>query len=115
MKYLSILFLVPPLLFSQEIVSIKQGEPAPFDGFVITKQFEKDRRQEHEELALQKNKNLLLSDLAATQEELVKFHKEQTIMAISEANKSQFKSYLYFVGGVLITGLISYGTVRSLR
>lgn len=115
MKYLFILLLIPSLLYSQDIVPIKQGTPAPFDGFVITSQFEKDRRHESEELKLSKSKNLVLSDLVVTQDEMITFHKKQANIAISEANTAQLKSYLYFVGGVLITGLISYGTVRSLR
>lgn len=112
-KIIVLFFLIIQASKADGIVPIKKGEVSTIDGFVITKEFEKDLRQTNEENKLLKRQNLVLKDLQVTQEDLVSLHKENARNAQKELEKEQikgfFKSTLYFVGGVILGGAISYG------
>lgn len=112
-KIIVLFFLIIQATKAEDIIAIKKGNPSPIDGFVITKEFEKDLRQINEDNKLLKRQNLVLKDLQVTQEDLVSLHKENTRNAQKELEKEQikgfFKSTLYFVGGIILGGAISYG------
>lgn len=120
-QLLILLFLVlaPLQGFSQTITPIKAGEPAPYDGYVIDKDFEQARRKDREELKLQKDKNVLLSDLNVLTNQRVDLYKQDSARAYSELNKQQLstgvKIVLYFLGGLALGTAASYGMAKVYR
>ena len=108
MKYLIILLLSINLTLAQSITPIKQGDTAKHDGFLIDKQFEKDRRQERELLGLERNRTELLKELGKVQEERVDFYRQEVKQANREILKGKIRTVLYFVVGVLAGGAAVY-------
>lgn len=106
MKYLLLLLISINLAFAQQIKPINKGDTAPFDGFVIDKQFEKDRRTERELLDVERQQTALLKELGKIQVGRADFYKEEAKRAKREALKSEFKAILYFLGGVAL-GILS--------
>lgn len=108
MKYLIILLLSINLSFAQTIKPINQGDKAPFSGFIIDKKFEQDRRTERELLDVEKSKTAVLRELGKVQVDRSEFYKEEAKRAKREVLKGQFKTVLYFIGGILIGGASVY-------
>lgn len=94
--------------FSQQIKSINKGEPAPFTGFVIDKQFEQDRRTERELLNNYKNKEEVWKELGKVRQGREDFYKQQAVQAKKEVFKSDLQKVLYFVGGIVLGGAAVY-------
>lgn len=103
-----VLILSINLTLAQQIKPINKGDTAPFDGFVIDKQFEKDRRTERELLDVERQQTALLKELGKIQVGRADFYKEEAKRAKKEALKSEFKAILYFLGGVVIGGASVY-------
>ena len=108
MKYLIILLLSVNICFAQQIKPIKQGDSAPFTGYIIDKQFEKDRRKDRELLDLERNKTVLLRELGKVGDGRVDFYKKEATEAKRELLKSQFKTVMYFVLGIAAGGVAVY-------
>lgn len=121
MKIVLIFLLVTNIAFGQDFIPIKKGEPSPIDGFAISPTTEKMVRQKVENLEY---KLIKLSDLGVAKDELISAQKRH-IAAQKEYNgelrdellKSDgfWTKAMWFTLGTVITGVISYGTVRSLR
>jgi len=101
--------------FSQQIKSINKGETAPFTGFIIDKQFEKDRRQDRELLINERNKNKVWQELGKVREGREEFYKKQAVEAKREAFKSDLQKVLYFVGGIVLGGAAVYVGSKVVR
>lgn len=93
---------------AQTIKPIKKGETSPITGYVIDKEFEKERRKERELLQVERNKNKVWQELGKIREGREDFYKKQAVEAKREALKSDFQKVLYFVGGVLLGGAAVY-------
>lgn len=119
MKLLLILLMSINLCYGQKITVIKKGELASYDGYLIDSEQEKVFRTINEKKKLLESKNLVLSDLRLNSKQLEDFQRKRAETAERELQKEQFKSSfrstLAFIGGVLVTGLISYGTMKTLR
>lgn len=101
MKILLTLLLTINLCFAQQIKPINKGDSAPFDGYVIDKPFEEKARKTNEQLKLEKRKNDLLSELGKVNDTKVDFYKDEAKTAKREFIKSQVKTVLYFVLGIV--------------
>ena len=112
-------FLSCSLCFGQEIKIIKKGAPAPFDGFVVDAKQMKVFRQIDKDRKVLKEKEITLKDLGVVQEKRIKYFQDQADFYQTEMQAQQvkgwFKNTVYFLGGVAITGLISYGAWRVYR
>ena len=117
MKLLLVLLLSINLTFASGISPIKKGETASHDGFLITKEFEEDRRKDREELKLVKEKNIVLSDLRAIEGKRVGLYKKDAERYHSELQKEKIggflKSSLYFILGIALGTAVTYG-IKSL-
>ena len=118
--FLIILCLVfSQLTFAGDIQSIKKGELSPFDGFVITKEFEKKARQTREESILVRRKNLTLKDLQVVNEGRIEFYKDNYKKAHKELQKEQFKSFwkttFMFIGGIAVGAGVFYAASKVYR
>lgn len=108
MKLLLTIILSLNVAFAQQIKPISKNDRAPFDGFVIDKQFEQDRRKDRELLELEKDKNRVLRELGKVRVGREDFYRKEAEKAKSEAVRQQWKTVLYFVGGVLLGGASVY-------
>jgi len=103
---------------AQDILIIKKGEAASQDGFLVSAEQMKKFREINEKKKLAEKKNITLKDLRLVQDERINFYRNMSEDYRKELRyqsvKSNTKSFLWFIGGVLITGAISYGTVRTL-
>lgn len=122
MKKMILLLLISFQCFAQDIIPIKKGQPSPIDGFVISKRLNTRMIEDTEIL---ERKNLQLRDLSVLQDEALSDlnkHKETLVRhnaelrgALKEKPTGFWQKTGYFVLGALITGAISYGTIRSVR
>ena len=73
-------------------------------------------RRHNEERKLAQAKNVLLKDLQVVNGQRIEFYQNQSRDLRKELRKTElkgwFKSTLYFLSGVLITGTIAYGLNR---
>lgn len=86
--------------FADNIVPIKLDEPAPFSGYVITK-------ERLTEAYKAEKKVVLLEDLKLTQDSLIKYHKDDAAEQRSQLSKAKFKSNLYNIGYFLLGVVLS--------
>ena len=109
MKYLIIL----GLIFSANsfaVTPISKGQKSPETGYIFDKDEEKQVRGINE-------KRLKLEDLSIKQEELNKVQSEQITVLEKEVENSKLtttEKVLWFVGGILVTGL-SINLANKLR
>jgi len=87
--------------FAQNAVKLNKGDISPHDGILLT--------TERAEKAMKAEKReLVLSDLRITHEELIQYHKEDARMQRRKLSEAKFKSFWvstgYFIIGVLVTG-----------
>lgn len=106
MKYLIITLLSINLTFAQIIKPINIGDKAPFTGYLIDKKFEQDRRKERELLDLERQQTAVLKELGKVQIDRTEFYREEAKRAKREVLKGQFKTVLYFIGGIAL-GMLS--------
>jgi len=102
LKTLIILLVSCNLTFAQTIKPIQKGDSAPFTGYIIDKKFEQDRRTERELLDLERQQTAVLKELGKVQVGRAEFYKEEVKRAKREVLKGQFKTVLYFVGGIAL-------------
>lgn len=106
-------------VFSQDIVFVKKGDTVSFDGFLVApKQMDKFRLI-NEERKLLEEKNIQLKDLGVVQDNRIKFFQQSADQykdeIFRERTKSRIENILFFVGGVVLTGGISYGLQKTLK
>lgn len=110
MKLIITLLLSISLTFAVE--PIKQGTPAPHDGYIVSKKFVELATNNDQKIRLQELKIDRLKALDAVQEDRVALMRKR-------AERAEFKSTWSGIGGfvlgVVITGLIGYGAVRVSR
>jgi uncharacterized membrane protein YraQ (UPF0718 family) len=108
MKLLLALILSINLTFAQTIKPINQGDTAPFTGYIIDKKFEQDRRRDRELLDVERGQTAVLKELGKVQVGRTEFYRDELKTAKREILKGQFKTVLYFVGGILVGGMSVY-------
>jgi len=95
---------------------IKQNDPSPCNGYVISKETEEQIRVD---ITKYKKTIANLEETEKHYETTLKFDRET--MKIyedklrNEQNFTSWEKVLYFGMGALITGAIAYGTVKTLR
>lgn len=100
-------------LSTSGIQPIKRGDPSPVDGYVITKDFEKNLREINERNKILKEKEVALRQLGELKDLKMEYYKRESNSLHATLSKERMKTYLYFIGGVLLTGLVTYGTLRA--
>jgi len=99
---------------------IKQGEPAPENGFFVTKQQE---RRIYEKNETQKQDLIKLEDLRVIDSQII-FKRDEQIQVQNDSyqklreehyKSNTFINILYFIGGAVLTGAISYATIRTIK
>ena len=118
MRILFIVIVSLNLCHAQDIAPIRQGEPAPFDGYVIDKSMEKKVRQIKEDHKKQKELNVKMEELGVIQQSQVTVYKEQ-LTTLEKDNSTlrtnnNLSSIVYFGLGVLATSLAAYGAMKTL-
>ncbi len=122
MKFVSILmllFIVTPSFAGGKSLSLLQGSPAPFTGYLIDQEkadsirditIDRDSGKKINELLSQEN--VLLS------QRLSNSHQENDILAkrLAEARSdSTFNKIGYFILGALVTTGIAYGVAQTIK
>lgn len=101
MKTLILTILFTFQVLAQNSVTIKKGEVADFDGHLV-------KKERLVELIKAEKKNIVLKDLAYTQEEITEYHKDQAREYRKKLRREEFRSFWvgvgYFTLGVLVTG-----------
>lgn len=97
---LSLIFLTQAL--AQNSVTVKQGDPAPFDGHVV-------KKERLVELIKAEKKVITLKDLSITQDEIIDYHKGEAKRYREKLSEAKFDSWVSNVGflllGVAVTSL----------
>lgn len=97
---------------AQEIKYIEKGQPAPFTGYVITIDMEKQMRKDKQTLEA---KNVVLSDLNVLKDKRITFHQEEAENAYKELRKQRVKTTLYTIGGFTVALGLSAITILALK
>jgi hypothetical protein len=109
MKLLIVLLLTLALPCRAEIVALKKGDIAPFEGALVDVNQMKEFREHKTKLDLEVKQNEALKTLNLRLEEKIDFHKAETRAVEKELTKTKFNSNLtnigYFVLGVALTSL----------
>jgi hypothetical protein len=111
MRYALIALLIVRLAHAEMIV-LKKGDIAPFEGILSDAAQMKEFRQINEDKKNLELQNLKLKDLSAIQDERVELYKSELK---SSESRSFWKSVGYFTLGVLITGLAVKVAIESTR
>ncbi len=86
---------------SQNAVLIEEGEPAQFTGTLI-------KNERLDKLVKAEKSNIVLKDLRLSQEELIKYHKEDAKLQRRKLSEAKFDSWIsnagFFALGVILTG-----------
>lgn len=105
--------------FGGEIAVIMKGDPAPYDGFIIDRSQEKVFRQINEENKLLGKKVLTLEQISEMHKIRADYYAELNSNLADEWKKEQVRTFMnrtiYFIGGVLVTGFISYSAIKYSR
>ena len=116
---LALCLLVNVCSFANEIKAVKKGDTVPFDGYVITVEFEKNLRQINETNKLLEAKNVTLEQLSVVNDKRADHYRKEAEKAVSEAQSEQLmgsvKGGLGFVFGVLATSLAAYAAITVVR
>ena len=95
-----------------EMVIVKKGDPAPFEGILVDQAQMKEFRQINEDKKNLELQNLKLKDLALINDERVDLYRKELS---SSETKSLWKSVGYFALGVLVTGFAAKVAIESTR
>ena len=102
-----------------EMVIVKKGDPAPFEGILVDGAQMKEFRQINEDKKNLELQNLKLKDLALVQDERVDLYRKQSESLNSELSKSESRSFWksvgYFTLGVVVTGFAAKVAIESTR
>lgn len=125
MKYLLVMMLSFNAL-AQDVVTIKKGDPAPFDGVLFTKERELALRKDILEKEFLEKRVSLLGELGKVQSEELSTANiritnyriqvaEYADREVKSESRDFLKNSLYFVAGALITGAIGYGVLKTYK
>jgi hypothetical protein len=125
MKHLYLLLLIPSLTFGQ-VVSVKKGDPSPYDGYLFSIEAEAKNRKMLLDLDVYKaldESNRRMLDLKTKENQVLteqyNLWKTQSDslskQVIESQDKSFWRSLLYFGAGVLATTAIVYGVNQASR
>jgi len=121
MKYIVILFTIFnfTIASAEDVVLLNKDQPAPFTGFLVTK--EKVEKIYHLDLDLQlktKESEIYKQQLLLTQDQLKRnneFIDTQSKRIVEMQDNSIFTKIGYFILGSIVTGAIAYGVTTTLR
>lgn len=121
MKYLSILLLFSLSVnaLADEAVYLNKSDPAPFAGYLLTP--DKATKVYNLNLELQseqKINSLMMQEQDVYAKRLTNAQTENDQLSkqlVSQQDKSFVSKVGYFVLGAVLTGLISYGAMRTLK
>ena len=119
-KYISfwMILIITNAALAADAASISKGEPAPFDGFIITQDVADKARTNKIDLdtcnkiTLSMQREIDLGDVRT--ERALKHMEELSKMAVKEP-PGMAEKIGYFILGSIVTGAIAYGTVKTLR
>lgn len=105
--------------FANDVVAIKKGDPAPFDGFVIT-------HQQEQKFRLLNENNRRLMELSDLQNEKINIldqrikirdaHVEDMSKELTERRSDgTFSKIFYFVLGAAVTTGVAYSVSRVIK
>lgn len=112
--------------FAQDIVVLKKGEPAPFDGVFFSKEAEVKLRQVALDKQALEKQNLTLKDLAVFYEDQsnimrqrISVQQDQNInlskQLYDQRSGNFWENAMYFGIGVFVTGAMSYAAFQIYR
>lgn len=115
-----------PSVACAEVKYLRQGEPAPYTGYLFDSEEERRVRNLDQEVVVQNqkievltkiNKNTLeLYDLANKRAEVwQKQSDDLSKQLVAQKKDDFFTSAFYFTLGAVLTGLTAYGVSRSIR
>ena len=102
-----------------EMVVMKKGQEALFDGILADQKQMEQFRQTNEEKKILELQNMKLKDLAAINDQRIDLYKQEVKEVRADLSSSQRKTILYSVGyfvlGVLVTGFAAKAAIESTR
>jgi len=121
-----LMFTITSVWANPQIVGIKKGEVAQFDGFIINYEMEKNFRLINEENINLKKINITLKDLQVTQEQTIEILNKRLVSSQDlndkfldrihqQESQSFWEKSIFFLGGAVITGALAVGVSRGLR
>lgn len=100
-----------------KIKAIEAGEVAEYSGFLVDDSQMKHFRQINEEKKLLEQKTIKLEELGIRMEDSKNWYQDNYYKIKDKYEWQQTKSFwvntLFFVGGVVLTGLITYGAMKT--
>lgn len=113
---LFILFITVSAMSAESMVILKKGQIAPYDGIHLDSNQMKKFRKAHEEKELCVQKSASQKELIKIQELEKDYYMDKHSKLKDTHEKYKIKSFWaktgYFLLGVVITGAISYGTMK---
>lgn len=101
------------------ITPVQVGEVVMYDGFLVDAPQMKHFRQINEEKKLLEDKTIKLEELGIREKEAKDWYKNNYYEVKKKYEWQQTKSFwvstLYFLGGAVLTGAVSYATVKTIR
>lgn len=119
MKIILITLLLLNSVYAIDITPIKVGEPAKYDGFLVSSEEMKKFRQINEEKKLLAEQNIHLKDLQVLNEKRLAVYDEAYTKVNKdlrfESLKGDFKGLGGFFIGVAVSSIAAYAVVRTLK
>lgn len=125
MKYL-LIFLLSINCFAEDISYLKKGEVAPFDGVLFSKEKELQLRQLKYDKDATQTQNKIMQQIIDQQEKEINIQSKRIEVYQNQANvlakditdyktNRFWQNTVYFIAGVAITGLVTYGVLQTTR
>jgi hypothetical protein len=99
-----------------QITYVEKGDEMPYTGYAVDKPQMRHFRQINEEKKLLEQKVIKLEDLGVMKDEKIDYLEDQYTQVnkayIKEQQKSTWQKYLYFAGGVILSGAAVYGASK---
>lgn len=108
-----------PAYGAEDVTYLKQGEQAPFTGYLISPEKADSIRNMKIDLDTLKQVNGLLLDNQRVYEQRVENLKKQSLDLSEQVEKSRdnsmFSKVGFFILGSVVTGFIAYGATRAVK
>jgi len=118
MKYLMFALLSFSVL-ANDMVILKKGDQAPFDGILSNQEQMAKFRKTDEQNKLLEQQNIKLKDLADISDQRIELYKQEVKTVREDLSSSQRKTFWSSVGffalGAVITGLCAKVAIESTR
>jgi hypothetical protein len=119
MKYLLIISLLfSQITYAQDAVLLEQGKAAPFSGYLLSRDKVVELKNNTIDLEYSRKENNNLKLIQTDYEKRLNLYIEQNDKLSERLHKSDtgfLEKSGYFIFGALITGLLAYGTTKSLK